>query len=226
MIARLTPLFAGTGLLLSFLLLALPLPAQESIESMLAPLPGEENEQSEFPELSSEEVDPTPHLPGLPGWVYLIILFLALIVIALLGFLFFTLLRNNKKISAPPLRNSLAQAEEKLLALRQYPTETPLAEISTRISIIVRQYLLESKSDSSLYQTREEFHTDEHHLASVPEPAKSETAEFLTDLASLQYAPPKSNPQQIESLIERGLKTLRSIAHPTTQPSAPPATDA
>lgn len=195
--------------------------ANESLESRLAPegaapqADGLESEQLEPPNPPAEAIDPidpSPHLPGLPSWFVVLALVLISAILASVLFLFL-----KKSVTQGPLKsrkNPLAIARENLLALRDLPAETPLAELSTRISLTLRRYLADSKSDTALYQTREEFVTDEQRLHHVPEPARSETADFLSDLSALQYAPPSLDPNQGQSLIETALQTLDQLSRP------------
>ncbi|MGJ8723077.1 MAG: hypothetical protein ACSHYB_00855 [Roseibacillus sp.] len=209
------------GLLLTLASLA---GAQESIESQLAPQASSEAltaEQSEAPKLPVESIDPTPHLPGIPSW--LILLGALIVAIPLILLLLFILRKAPLSSLQAPGPSPFDSAKEQLLSLRELPTETPLAEISTRISLALRRFLTQSKSDAALYQTREEFLTDEERLRHVPEPTKSETAHFLSELSSLQYAPPSSDPSQVSTLIEKGLQTLESLHQP--EPTLPAAND-
>lgn len=208
------------------LLLALPnlAWAQESIESQLAPAApatSAPSEQPKTPKLPVETIDPSPHLPGVPGWIVLLTaLLVAIPLVILAAFLLRKSVLTLPKLSGP---SPFALAREQLLALRKLPTETPLAEISTRISLALREFLTKSKSAAALYQTREEFLTDEERLRHVPEPSKSQTAEFLSELSSLQYAPPSSDPAQVEALISKGLQTLESLNQP--EPTSPASDD-
>ncbi len=219
----LAKLFVGVALF--FLLSSLhgQTASEESIESLLAPpAAASAREQMaapepEAPKLPREMLAPSPHLPGIPGWFALLILVLIFIPLGLI--LFVALKKTNLTGLAQPRMNPFAEARRNLLALRSLPAETPLAELSTRISIVVRKFLTDSKSDSALYQTREEFLTDRQRLHHVLEPAKGKTADFLGELASLQYAPPRADPQQVGALIDKGLRILDLLAQPESAES-------
>lgn len=187
---------------------------QAAAKAQATPVP----EAPEVPELPVEALDPAPHLPGLPGWITALIILVAL---ALLTGIVLLVLRLAGK-AKPPLsseRNPLHAAQERLLALRDLPAETPLADLSTQISLILRHYLAASKAEKALYQTREEFVTSEDRLRNLPPAIAEKTTDFLTELSALQYAPPQTNPEQVAGLIERGLTTLDAIA--TAEPFPP-----
>ena len=202
--------------------------AQESVESQLAPpaapatAPGNQPASEQPKESSSdlEEVDPSPNVPGIPGWI--ILLSALLVTVPLVLLLIYLLQKGHLTAIKPSGPTPFQVARKRLHDLKELPTETPLAEISTRISLTVRWFLTQSKSDAALYQTREEFLTDEERLRHIPEPAKSKTADFLSELATLQYAPPTSDPEQVSTLVEKGLKTLDSLNQP--EPTLPAAT--
>lgn len=210
--------FLYGSLLFLTLLFTNPLPAQDSIEDQLAPPGLAQPEQPETPKLPVEVIDPTPHLPSIPAWMILLTLIVIFIPLAFL--LFLALKKTATSALAKPGRNPFVFAKENLLALRDLPAETPLADLSTRISLTLRHYLAESKSDSALYQTREEFLTDQERLQHVPEPVKSHTADFLSELSSLQYAPPNSDAAMVSSLIDRSLEALERLAQPEPSPSS------
>lgn len=200
--------------------------AQDSIAEQLAPTgqaaaeaqPTPVPEAPKVPELPVEALDPAPHLPGLPGWILALII---LLLLALLAGLIFLILKLAGK-AKPPLAtgvNPRHAAQERLLALRDLPAETPLADLATQISLILRHYLAASKAEKALYQTREEFITSENRLRNLPPAIAEKTTAFLTELSALQYAPPQSDPAQVAGLIERGLTTLDAIA--TAEPFPP-----
>lgn len=186
--------------------LVLPAWGQES-----PPLP--DSEQPAVPPLPVELIDPSPHLPGLPGWIMILLILLVLAIAAGLVVLIIRLGSQNGPLH-PPRISPYIVARKNLEAFRELPNEIPLAEISTRISLVLRAYLAESKSDSALYQTREEFLTDEDRLRHVPEPTRGETAAFLAELSSLQYAPPSSDATLVNGLIDRSLEVLEALATP------------
>lgn len=190
--------------------LLLPIGAQEDPSSVPA--------QPEGPSLPVELIDPSPHLPGLPGWVMLLLIGIALAIAAGVVALVIHLSRNSET-SLTHRQSPFQFALQQLESFRDLPEETPLSELTTRISLVLRGYLAASKSDSALYQTREEFLTDEERLRHVEEPVRSETADFLTELSSLQYAPPTSDPSQASALIDRGLETLQMLAEPQPSPT-------
>ena len=193
--------------------------AQESVDSQIAPTGAPPSTEQTEESFKPETPDPSPNIPGIPGWL---ILLSALLVTILLVLLLIYLLQKGHLTAIKPSGPTPFQlARERLRALEELPTETPLAEISTRISLTIRWFLTQSKSDPALYQTREEFLTDEERLRHIPEPAKSKTADFLGELATLQYAPPTSDPEQVSTLVEKGLKTLDSLNQP--EPTLPAA---
>ena len=201
--------------------------AQESVESQLTPPGLQQTEQPNDPRDQEKEelevIDPSPHLPRIPGWF---VILTAIIVLLPLGLLVFFFLQKKSPLSlSASSRNPFAFARERLFALKKFPPETPLAEISTCISLIIRQYLAESKSEAALYQTREEFLSDTERLHHIDEPQKSVTADFLSELASLQYAPPSSDPAHSEVLIERSLTNLDGLAQPAPHPTPVAAHD-
>ncbi|WP_411844743.1 hypothetical protein AAFN60_12180 [Roseibacillus persicicus] len=188
----------------------LPVGAQEGLSPAA--------EQPESPSLPVELIDPSPHLPGLPGWVMLLLIGIALAIAAGVVALVIQLSRNNETTLThrqSPFQFALQQLE----SFRALPENTPLAEITTRISLALRGYLAASKSDSALYQTREEFLTDEERLRHVEEPVRSQTADFLAELSSLQYAPPTSDPEEVTKLIDQGIRILHNLAEPSPSPA-------
>ncbi len=214
---KLSLLFSTGKLLLPVPFLLTSAMGQESIESQLAP--NASTPEAEIPALPIEVIDPSPHLPSFPTWL---ILLSALLILAPIALIVIAILKNRSHSIIPSGRlNPSAIAWEKLTNLRKLPPQTPLSEIATHISLAIRQYLTDSRLDSSLYQTREEFLTDEDHLAHLENPGKEKTAELLTELASLQYAPPTSDAAQTEMLIEKSLKTLDTLARP--KPTSPAA---
>ena len=203
------------------LLLPLLAHGQESVESQLAPPSSLQSEapQPEAPTLPVENIDPSPHLPSIPNWIVLLSI---IVVFALLALITFFVL--NSRTPARPHKsrsNPLATAKESLLALRKLPKDTPLAEISTRISLIIRGYLAESTADQSLYQTREEFIASEDKLRDLPDLPREKVTLVLDELASLQYAPPKCDAELLDKLIEQGKTTLDAIASSASSHSAP-----
>lgn len=216
--------FAALIVLFAFGISA-PLRAQQSIAEQLAPTgqaapttPPNETKAPELPELPVEALDPSPHLPGLPGWIIALI---AIILLAVLIGVVLLVIKLAGKAQTPlnPGRSPLVVAQERLLALRELPAETPLADLSTQISLILRHYLAASKSEKALYQTREEFIASENRLRNLHPAVAEKTTDFLTELSALQYAPPQTNPEQIAGLIDRGLATLDAIA--TAEPFPP-----
>lgn len=180
--------------------------------TLLAQQDANQAQPPEAPKLPVEIIDPTPHLPGIPGWI--ILLTILVCVIPLAALVFFLLQKKDGYSFKSPGISPHAEAKVRLEELRELAEQASLAEISTRISLIIRQYLARAKADSALFQTREEFLTDEERLRDVPEPAKGETADFLSELASLQYAPPTKSPEQSMNLIEQGLTTLERLSEP------------
>ena len=188
------------------LLLSAPLLAQESLESQLTP-GGQQAPQP--PELPVEVIDPSPYLPGLPGWLILltVVLLLAPIIAVLV-----VILKKNPAFTPKPSRNLLAEARQKLTRLGDLPPETPLSEVATRISLIIRQYLAESKSELALYQTHEEFLTDKKQLTSLDEPVRSKTTDYFNELQAHQYTPTRRDPELSHELIKQGVEVLNTIA--------------
>ena len=173
----------GTSIWLGLLLILTSFArAQESVESQLAPPGGPSitpltlpevanNEQPQEPSLPFETIDPSPHLPGIPGWM--ILLAALLITIPLVLLIVFLLRKTGHSTIAASGPSPFESARAQLANLRELPSETTLAEISTRISLILRGFLTKSKSDAALYQTREEFLTDEERLRHVTSPQKA-----------------------------------------------------
>ncbi len=164
----------------------------------------------ETPKLPVEVLDPSPHLPGLPEW--LVLLVILAICIPLIALFFFLLRKREPIVKGGQKTSPYEESRDALRALRDSDPETPLAELATRISIVLRHYLAQSRSDISRYQTREEFLTDEDRLRHVSEPLKSETVDFLNELGSLQYAPATSDPVRVTSLIDQALVKLQALA--------------
>jgi hypothetical protein len=163
------------------------------------------------PETSSQ-------LPGLPLAETLLALFL-LVVIAAVAVWF---LWKNRKItpSTSTARNSLVLARERLKALHNLPAETPLAEVATRISLILRHYLAESQSENALYQTHEEFNASEDRLRRMEPKSRKKVSATLEELASAQYTSPTPDANQAKELLARGEATLETIATSTTSDSS------
>jgi hypothetical protein len=157
-------------------------------------------------------------LPGLPLGETLLAAFLLLIILAFVAWYFW----KNRKITptTSSARNSLVLARERLKALHDLPEETPLAEIATRISLVLRQYLADSQSENALYQTHEEFNASEDRLRRMDPDSRGKATAFLQELASSQYASPTPVPDQAEQFLTRGEATLETIARSTTSEPA------
>ena len=191
-----------------------------------APGAADSSKAAKTPELPVETIDPKQHLPGLPTWIVIVATILILLFAAGLALLIIKLTKNSAS-STSSTQNSLAQAQTQLQALRELSSTTSLSDLSVKISLILRQYLAESKSDKALYQTREEFNASEDRLQNLPAEISNQTSDFLTELASLKYARPVSNPEEVTALIDRGLSTLNLIAnaHQELEPSSTVAHD-
>ena len=163
------------------------------------------------PALPVEVIDPAPYLPGFPLWVGIIAALLFLVPLILLLLWACSTFRKSPTALHKRKKPAIEIAREQLALLEQLPEDTPLAEISTRLSILLRQYLAVSKADSALYQTREEFLTDEERLRDVPEPEKGQTADFLSNLANLQYAPPARDQETVSTLLAEGATILNAL---------------
>lgn len=203
-----------SGLLLGPLFV-LSLAAQDEVARQLTP--GQEPPPEEFPVPPAEAVDASSHLPGLPLWVtlttmILVALLVALIIWAVLKY------RKPRDYSVSSLA-SLTIARSRMQELQQLPDSTPLAEMGTRISLILRHYLADSQSDNALYQTHEEFNASEDRLQRLPLPLREELSSFLQELANVQYASPASNADYAKSLIAKGVTTLETVAQAASQES-------
>lgn len=212
--------------------LALPSFGQESLESQLAPLPipgAPTEEQAEEAKLPIELLEHSHYLPGFPGWIPVLTALILLVPAALL--IWFFAKNFKEKLPSHSKQNHLIEAQRKLSLLRESSPETPLSSIASQISLIIRGYLAHSKSDPSLYQTREEFIQDSQHLTHLSEPVKAKTEDLLEELASLQYAPQKWDQEFLNQTLDRASDNLNAISHsnnlttdsPSLEPSQAPA---
>ncbi|MBK1834377.1 hypothetical protein [Roseibacillus ishigakijimensis] len=182
-----------------------PPPAEPAAEQATSLIP-------ELPATPEEEITQSPHLLGIPSWLIVTTLLLIFLLSALAVK---AILRSQRKDEPRrPGVDALAEAKEKLARLREESETAPLSEVATRLSLLLREYLAASKSERALFQTREEFLTDEERLRRLREPDRSQTADLLAELGEQQYAPPTPAGAVAHDLIVRTDTLLTHLAQP------------
>ncbi|MEM9080399.1 MAG: hypothetical protein AAGC74_06905 [Verrucomicrobiota bacterium] len=222
LLSKQTPL-----VLLSLLVVLASLQAQDDLRSQLSPenapqpptapaspaAPTDEPPAptDEPPALPHESLDPTPHLPGLPSWLVNLLIALAVFTLILLAALIGFLHNLSKQKQTPSsLRNPYHESRQTLLSLKDQTL--PLAELATRISLTIRRFLADSRSDPSLFETREEFLANHERLRSLPTQARNRLEELLETLSACQYAPPSSEQTKTNQLLDQAIATLDGLA--------------
>ncbi|MDP0489697.1 MAG: DUF4381 family protein [Verrucomicrobiota bacterium JB023] len=185
--------------------------------SLLQAQTGEPVEEQETA-LPHDFLDPSSHLPGLPAWVYWLGALLALVIIAGSVILYRRL--NKKNLVSSPGRNPLRLALARIHELKEQSETLALPELATELSLTLRRYLADTKSDRALFQTREEFIANQRRLNALPEDERQKLTDFIMKLSQYQYAPPASNEEEADQLITASLERLNALSsNPTDIPT-------
>lgn len=204
--------FLAMSLLASVMVVALS-HAQSEVAQQLTPGSAATTESGRPP---LEVIDPGPNLPGIPLAIKLSLALIALAIVAALVALIAKRAGRTPSL-VTSAHSSLFVARVRMEELQNLPKETSLAEIGTRISLILRHYLADSQSENALYQTHEEFNASERRLERLPMEPRQEVTLFLQELADVQYASPASDPGHAVALITKGSATLETISRSTRQ---------
>ena len=140
-----------------------------------------------------------PH-PALPWWAWLTI---ALFVVALI--LFLVRLARCKTATAESIR---AKAyHEAMTALEKARNIQNPVTLATTVSLTIRHYLALAFSDSSLFETHEEFLSRHDALAHLPEPTRQQIGTHFQQLARLKYAPVEES-RDLSGLIPQAIELI------------------
>lgn len=185
--------------------------AQDTTAQQLTPTGPSASGSPEDEPVPLESIDVSPHLPGAPLWITITLGLLVLVLtVALLRFLQ-KRSRDNVDAEVSPL-TALTIARSRMQALHDQTESASLAEVATRVSLTVRQYLADAQSEVALYQTHEEFNASEQRLQRLPMEPRQEVTTFLQELADVQYASDSGDGVLAKSFVVRGLETLETIS--------------
>ena len=140
-----------------------------------------------------------PH-PALPWWAWLMI---ALFSVALV--LFFVRLARRKVATAESIR---AKAyHEAMTELEKAKSIQNPVTLATTVSLTIRHYLALVFSDSSIFETHEEFLSRHDALARLPEPSRQQISTHFQQLARLKYAPVEES-RDLSGLIPQAIALI------------------
>ena len=151
---------------------------------------------------------PDSLLPGLalPWWIWFVVgAFLAGSAYALLKWL------SRHPSTASYSDNCFRDSCEALEKFNPVLGELPLAEVATKTSLILRNYLALTLEDSALYETHEEFLLRADSLQNIPRGARERLAPLLSELASAKYGPSRIDPAASKQIIDNSLRTLHGL---------------
>ena len=152
-------------------------------------------------------------------WQYTL-LGLAILVALLLLFLLilgYRIYRKKSRLKITPI-DHLGAAQKALAKIAEHSDKLTLPDLSTKLSLLIRQYLTEARSQPALYQTREEFLAHPHQINDLPAGPAKATDELLHSLQSYQYAPQTSDSKTAEDLLTKTRHLFNLYGIPSSLP--------
>lgn len=155
--------------------------------------------------------------PGMPLWM---LIAGGLVVLALLGMLVWLLFRKQSATEEPPL-SAIKSALEKLQNLKPQLDQTTPAEISHRVSTILREYQEKRYAVPAPYRTSEELY---HADTGLREQVRERFSPLAALYDRLSFAPQPATREDAAKLIDSALSALseeKVYAAPVMPPPLP-----
>ena len=107
--------------------------------------------------------------------------------------------------------NSYHSCKEELIMFREEISDLPLADVATRCSLILRDYMRNHIDDRALYETHDEFLLRTEALDHLPGGAREKLAPFLSKLALCKYGPSTVNLAVSGEIIDESLQVMQGL---------------
>jgi len=149
---------------------------------------------------SEEVLDPL----GLTWWAWLGIVLACIIIITLARFL----LKYNKPPQPHPVRN-LADALQSLSEIEKEDLSTN--QQATKISLLMRRFLMVHFEDPALYETHEEYLQRGQGLENLPKESHQQLSNYLSLLAEQKYGQNQPMLLPKETLFSQTESLMRAL---------------
>lgn len=169
----------------------------------------------DLPKLDHGIPPPETYLPGTPVWFWWLLAVGSALCLVLLFWLF-RLLKPKAKPARPLERDLFTPAMTSLHELEEAADGQQVSEIAARISLTLRTYLADARSEPALYETVEEFQARQTILP-------PEINRFLNELNEVKYAKSKIDAERAQTLVAHARECLKTLhTSPPPKPAAPP----